>query len=90
MTDTSTDAAREKAYIDALGYAKKALDVDPKNGAAQAQATSVKADLTKIVAAHITVIQRLIAASKFVDAPDAGVLAERLESPGRATASTGT
>jgi hypothetical protein len=68
VTDTTTDAAREKAFIDALGYAKKALDVDPKNGTAQAQVTAVKADLTKIVAARAAAIQKLITASKFAEA----------------------
>jgi hypothetical protein len=68
VNDKTTDAAREKASIDALAFAKKALDVDPNNGAAQAQVTAVKGDLVKIVAAHAAAIQKLIAASKFSDA----------------------
>lgn len=68
LTDKSTDAAREKAYIDALSSAKKALDVDPKSAAAQGQVTTVKEELVKIVAARTAGIQKLIAASKFADA----------------------
>ena len=68
VNDKTTDAAREKASIDALSFAKKALDVDPKNGAAQAQVTAVKADLVTIVAARTAAIQKLIAVSKFSDA----------------------
>ena len=68
VNDKTTDAAREKASTDALSFAKKALDVDPKNGAAQAQVTAVKAELVKIVAARTAAIQKLIAASKFSDA----------------------
>jgi hypothetical protein len=68
LTDKTTGAAREKAYIDALGFAKKALDVDPKNAAAQGQVSAVKAELTKAVDSRTAVIQKLIASSKFVAA----------------------
>jgi hypothetical protein len=68
LTDKTTGAAREKAYIDALGFAKKALDVDPKNPAAQGQVSAVKAELTKAVASRTAAIQKLIASSKFVAA----------------------
>lgn len=68
INDKTPDAAREKAYIDALSSAKKALDVDPKSGAAQSQVNAVRADLSKIVAARTADIQKLIAASKFADA----------------------
>jgi len=68
LTDKTTDAAREKAYIDALSGAKKALDVDPKSGAAQSQVNAAKVELAKIVAARTASIQKLIAASKFADA----------------------
>jgi hypothetical protein len=68
LTDKTTAADREKAYIDSLGFAKKALDVDPKNAAAQGQVSAVKAELTKAVASRAAVIQKLIAASKFADA----------------------
>ena len=66
--DKTTDAAREKAYIDALSFAKKALDVDPKSATAQTHVAAVKAELTKIVAARTDDIQKLIAVSKFVEA----------------------
>ena len=68
VNDTTPDTAREKAYIDAFSFAKKAQDVEPKSGAAQNQVTAVKADLTKTVASRAAVIQKLIADSKFVDA----------------------
>lgn len=68
LTDKTTDAAREKAYIDALSSAKKAQDVDPKNAAAQGQVGAVKVELTKIVAARTAGIQKLLAASKFPEA----------------------
>jgi hypothetical protein len=68
LTDRTTDAAREKAYIDALSGAKKALDVDPKSSAALSQVNAVKVELVKVVAAHTAGIQKLIAASKFAEA----------------------
>ena len=68
INDKTPDAAREKAYTDALLSANKALDVDPKSSAAQGQVSSVKVELGKIVAARNASIQKLIAASKFVDA----------------------
>ena len=46
------DAAREKAYTDSYMYATKALDVDPKNPAAQSQASNTKGELAKMVAAR--------------------------------------
>ncbi len=66
--DKTTDAAREKAYIDALSFSKKALDVDPKSGAAQDRVNAVKVDLVKIVAARTDGISKLLAASKFAEA----------------------
>jgi hypothetical protein len=68
ITDKTPDATREKQYTDAYQSAGKALDIDPKSGAAQGQLNSVKAELTKIVAVHIAAIQKLLAASKFADA----------------------
>jgi len=68
ITDSTPDAAREKASTDALAYAKKALDVDPGSGAAKGQIASVKALVAKLVAARSADINKLIAASKFPDA----------------------
>jgi hypothetical protein len=68
VTDKTPDTAREKAYTDALQSANKALDIDPKNAAAQSQVKLVKAELAKMVAARSAAIQKLIAASKFTDA----------------------
>jgi hypothetical protein len=68
ITDKTPDATREKQYTDAYQSAGKALDIDPKSGAAQGQLNSVKAELTKIVAVHTAAIQKLLAASKFADA----------------------
>jgi hypothetical protein len=68
VNDKSTVPAREKAYTDAYGFVNKALDVDPKSGAAQGQARSVKAELSKMVAARVGTIQQLAGASKFADA----------------------
>lgn len=68
INDKTPDAAREKAYIDAFQSANKALDIDPKSSAAQTQVSSVKTELTKIVANQSAAIQKLIAASKFAEA----------------------
>jgi hypothetical protein len=64
----SPDAAREKAYTDAYQYALKAAAIDPKNGAAQAQVSSTKTELTKMVAARSAAIQKLVSAGRFSDA----------------------
>jgi len=61
-------AAREKAYTDAYASVGKALDMDPKNGAAQGLSSTIKTELTKMVAARVTAIQGLVAAAKFADA----------------------
>ena len=68
INDQTPDAVREKASMDALSYAKKALDVDPGNSAAKSQLASVKALVTRLVAARSAAIGQLIAASKFTDA----------------------
>ncbi|HTO21040.1 MAG TPA: hypothetical protein VMQ10_01055, partial [Spirochaetia bacterium] len=68
ISDQTPDAVREKASMDALSYAKKALDVDPGNSAAKSQLASVKALVTKLVAARSAAISQLIAASKFTEA----------------------
>jgi hypothetical protein len=68
INDKTPEAAREKLYADALQNAEKALDVDPKNSAAQGQVTAVKAELTQLVAVRTASIQKLIATSKFADA----------------------
>jgi len=54
--------------MDALSYAKKALDVDPGSSAAKSQLASVKALVTKLVAARSASISQLISASRFTDA----------------------
>jgi hypothetical protein len=64
----SAVAAREKAYTDAYASVSKALDMDPKNGAAQGLSSTVKTELAKMIAAHVTAIQSLVTASKFADA----------------------
>ena len=68
INDSVPAANREKLSTDALSYAKKALDVDPASGAAKGQVTSVKALVAKLVAAHVTTVNKLLAASKFTDA----------------------
>jgi len=68
ITDSTPDAAREKASTDALAYAKKALDVDPSSSAARSQVATVKALVTKLVASRSASINQLIASSKFTDA----------------------
>ena len=68
INDQTPDAAREKASMDALSYAKKALDVDPGSSAAKSQLASVKALVTKLVAARSASISQLISASRFTDA----------------------
>ena len=68
INDKTDAATREKAYTDALQSANKAMDVDPKSSAALAQVKSVKDGLAKSVAARTDAIQKLIVASKFVDA----------------------
>jgi hypothetical protein len=68
INPSTPDAAREKAYLDAYSSASKALDVDPKNAAAQGQANSIKGEFTKIISLHTAAIQKSIAASKFTDA----------------------
>jgi len=68
INDQTPDAAREKASMDALSYAKKALDVDPGSSAAKSQLASVKALVTKLVAARSAFISQLISASRFTDA----------------------
>ncbi|HTZ53142.1 MAG TPA: hypothetical protein VMF68_15845 [Spirochaetia bacterium] len=68
INDQTPDAVREKASMDALSYAKKALDVDPGNSAAKSQLASVKALVTRLVAARSAAIGQLIAASKFTEA----------------------
>jgi hypothetical protein len=64
----SSDAAREKAYADAYLYAMKAREVDPRSGAAQGQAVSTKAELTKMVSARSAAVQKMVAAGRFSDA----------------------
>ena len=68
INEKTPDAAREKQYIEAFQSANKALDVDPKSTAAQGQVSSVKTELSKIVANRVAAFQALIAASKFAEA----------------------
>jgi hypothetical protein len=68
VTDKTPDAVREKSYTDAYQSASKAMDVDPKSSAAQAQVSAVKAQIAKIVANYAISIQKLVAVSKFADA----------------------
>jgi hypothetical protein len=68
VTEKSAVTAREKAYTDAYGFVNKALDVDPKNAGAQGQARTIKAELTKMVAARVGTIQQLVGAAKYADA----------------------
>lgn len=69
QVDSKTpDAAREKAYTESYQYASKALDVDPKNPAAQSQAATTKAELDKMVAARSASMAKLVSAGKFSDA----------------------
>jgi hypothetical protein len=68
ITDSSTDAQKQKGYTDALAYAKKAQDVDPTSTIAQAQVKLVKEQVAKLVAGMGASIDKLITASKFTDA----------------------
>src|SRR5208282_3229986 len=68
VTDKTPDAVREKSYTDAYQYASKAMDIDPRSTAAQAQVSAVKAQIAKIVANDTTSVQKLVAVSKFADA----------------------
>jgi hypothetical protein len=68
IDDKTTVAARERAYTDAFAVVSRALDVDPRNAAAQNQLSTIKGVLSKIVAARVDSIQKLVAASKYADA----------------------
>jgi hypothetical protein len=68
LTDSTADAVREKQCTDALLSARKALEIDPKNAAVQAQVNAVKVEMAKVIANYSTAIQKLIAVSKFSDA----------------------
>ena len=68
VNDKTTDAAREKQYTEAFQNANKAVDVDPRNTAAQGMLTSTKEELAKIGRRRVAAIQKLIAAGKFADA----------------------
>jgi hypothetical protein len=68
LTDSSSDAQREKAYLESLQWANRAMDVDPNNGAARGQAGAATGELTKLVTARTAAIQKLIANLKFTDA----------------------
>jgi hypothetical protein len=68
ITDKTTDAAKEKQYVDSLQNANKAMTADPGNGAVQAQVSSVRTSLAVLVTKRVTAIQKLIAAGSYVDA----------------------
>ena len=69
VNDTTTDAAAGEGVHDALQYAKKALDVDPTERAAQGLVTAVKDASSPRSSPRVTAaIQKLVAASKFTDA----------------------
>ncbi len=68
VNDKTPDAAREKAYTDAYQSASRATDIDPRNTAAQAQVSAVKAQIAKLVASDAASIQKLVVASRFADA----------------------
>ena len=67
VDDKSTDAVREKQYTEAFQNANKALDVDPRNSAAQAMLTSSKGELAKSVARRVATLEKLVAAGSFTD-----------------------
>jgi hypothetical protein len=68
ITDKTPQTIREKQCVDAYQSAYKAFEIDPNSAAAQAQLSEVKGEIAKIVAAHSTAIQKLVAGSKFPDA----------------------
>jgi hypothetical protein len=68
VTDKTTDAAREKAYMDAFQSENKAVTVDPKSSSAQSMLGSTKAELAKIVARRVAAIQKSIAAGSWTSA----------------------
>jgi hypothetical protein len=68
VDDKTPDDAREKQYTVAFQNTNMAVDVDPKNAAAQTQLATVKAVLATSVGRRVTAIRNLIAAGSFADA----------------------
>jgi tetratricopeptide (TPR) repeat protein len=68
IDNKTSDVNKEKAYVDALTNANKALAIDPNNGGVQGQVKLIHDALTILVTKRVTAITKLVAAGSFVDA----------------------
>jgi len=68
LDDKTTDAVKEKQYVDSFQNANKALDIDPTNTAAQNQVNATHTQLVLLVTRRVTAIQRLISIASYTDA----------------------
>jgi hypothetical protein len=68
IDDKSTDATKEKQYVESFQNASKALTLDPQNAAAQTQVKSTQVVLATLVTKRVTTIQQLVTVGKYTDA----------------------
>ena len=68
LDSKSTDAVREKQYLEAYQWADKAAGADPANTVANAQKKDAFDAISKMVARRVDAAQKAIAAGSFTDA----------------------
>ncbi len=68
LNDKTPAATQEKQYTDAYPSISRALDIDPKNGPALSQMSTVKTAVGKLVAARVATFQSLLTEAKYADA----------------------
>ncbi|HUI71094.1 MAG TPA: hypothetical protein VL354_11290 [Spirochaetia bacterium] len=68
IDDKAPDSVKEKQYGEAFQQSGMALDIDPRNAAAQAQHGTARTELAKLVGRRVDAAQKSIAAGTFTDA----------------------